>query len=67
MKALTHIPFVALISFSGLIADSLELKESGTESRDSSGGGVSIKKVNIGRYVVTASGYEQDIKEAPAS
>ncbi|WP_334087444.1 TonB-dependent receptor domain-containing protein [Helicobacter typhlonius] len=67
MKALTHIPFVALISFSGLIADSLELKESGTESRDSSGGGDSIKKVNLGRSVVTASGYEQDIKEAPAS
>ncbi|MCX2717066.1 hypothetical protein OQH61_04880 [Helicobacter sp. MIT 21-1697] len=39
MKALTHLLLMALISLSGLIADTLELKESSIESKDSSGGG----------------------------
>lgn len=47
---------------SGAFADSLNTLESSTIRPDNE-----TRKVNLGRSVVTASGYEQDIKTAPAS
>ncbi|RDU59071.1 ferric enterobactin uptake receptor, partial [Helicobacter marmotae] len=37
------------------------------ESLDFNGGGDNVRSVNLGRSVVSATGYEQDIKDAPAS
>lgn len=58
-KTFKNIALILSLSLSGGAADSLE---SSTIRPDNE-----TRKVNLGRSVVTASGYEQDIKDAPAS
>ncbi|WP_295737194.1 TonB-dependent receptor [uncultured Helicobacter sp.] len=60
--ALKNIALVLSLSLSGSFADSLNTLESSTTRPDNE-----TRKVNLGRSVVTAAGYEQDIKTAPAS
>ena len=57
-----NIALILGLSFSGSFADSLNTLESSTTRPDNE-----TRKVNLGRSVVTAAGYEQDIKTAPAS
>ena len=60
--AFKNIALILGLSFSGSFADSLNTLESSTIRPDNE-----TRKVNLGRSVVTAAGYEQDIKTAPAS
>lgn len=60
--AFKNIALVLGLSFSGSFADSLNTLESNATRPDNE-----TRKVNLGRSVVTAAGYEQDIKTAPAS
>nr|QGT50291.1 ferric enterobactin uptake receptor [uncultured Helicobacter sp.] len=48
-----------------LLAD--EIVAGGGQSNNLEEDSSNVRKVNLGRSVVTASGYEQDIKDAPAS
>lgn len=57
-----NIALVLSLSLSGSFADSLNTLESNATRPDNE-----TRKVNLGRSVVTAAGYEQDIKTAPAS
>ncbi len=57
-----NIALVLSLSLSGSFADSLNTLESNATHPDNE-----TRKVNLGRSVVTAAGYEQDIKTAPAS
>lgn len=61
-KPLLKISLIVSFMLSGAFADSLNTLESSTIRPDNE-----TRKVNLGRSVVTASGYEQDIKTAPAS
>ncbi len=61
-KTTFKISLVLSLSLSGSFADSLNTLESSTTRPDNE-----TRKVNLGRSVVTAAGYEQDIKTAPAS
>ena len=60
--AFKNIALVLSLSLSGSFADSLNTLESNATRPDNE-----TRKVNLGRSVVTAAGYEQDIKTAPAS
>lgn len=60
--AFKNIALILSLSLSGSFADSLNTLESSTTRPDNE-----TRKVNLGRSVVTAAGYEQDIKTAPAS
>lgn len=60
--ALKNVALVLSLSLSGSFADSLNTLESNATRPDNE-----TRKVNLGRSVVTAAGYEQDIKTAPAS
>nr|WP_317403971.1 TonB-dependent receptor [uncultured Helicobacter sp.] len=62
-KPLLKISLIVSFMLSGAFADSPNTLESSTDFRPSN----ETRKVNLGRSVVTASGYEQDIKTAPAS
>lgn len=57
-----NIALILSFLFSGSFADSLNTLESNATRPDNE-----TRKVNLGRSVVTASGYEQDMKTAPAS
>ena len=57
-----NIALILSLSLSGSFADSLNTLESNATRPDNE-----TRKVNLGRSVVTAAGYEQDIKTAPAS
>lgn len=57
-----NIALILSLLFSGSFADSLNTLESNATRPDNE-----TRKVNLGRSVVTASGYEQDMKTAPAS
>lgn len=66
MKEYLNAFILASIGLTSAIADPNPLsKESSIEATNASGG--DIKTVNLRRSVVSASGYEQDIKDAPAS
>lgn len=60
--AFKNIALILSLSLSGSFADSLNTLESNATRPDNE-----TRKVNLGRSVVTAAGYEQDIKTAPAS
>lgn len=60
--AFKNVALLFSLSLNGVLADSLNTLESGTIRPDNE-----TRKVNLGRSVVTAAGYEQDIKTAPAS
>ncbi|WP_121725980.1 TonB-dependent receptor domain-containing protein [Helicobacter labetoulli] len=61
-KPLLKISLIVSFVLSGAFADSLNTLESNATRPDNE-----TRKVNLGRSVVTASGYEQDMKTAPAS
>ncbi|WP_241993680.1 TonB-dependent receptor plug domain-containing protein, partial [Helicobacter sp. MIT 05-5293] len=55
----------SLLCTNVLLAD--EIVAGGGQSNSLEEDSSNVRKVNLGRSVVTASGYEQDIKDAPAS
>ncbi|WP_363323930.1 TonB-dependent receptor plug domain-containing protein, partial [uncultured Helicobacter sp.] len=72
MKIIPYSTLVASLLSSFAIADSLDSANNqmgGGHSQESSQNvdDENVRKVNLGRSVVSASGYEQDIKDAPAS
>lgn len=62
MKATLNIALLTSIVAMGAMAD-----EPNTEESNTSRGGGDVTTVNLRQSVVTATGYEQDIKDAPAS
>lgn len=63
MKEYLNAFILASMGLTSVMADQLETN---TQDTNASGGGA-YKTVNLGRSIVSASGYEQDIKDAPAS
>lgn len=64
-KILLRSALITTLGLSTAIADPLSSRTE--SSTDSTSTGSKMRNVNLDRSVVTASGYEQDIKDAPAS
>lgn len=64
-KILLRSALITTLGLSTAIAD--PLSPTAESSTDSTSTGSKMRNVNLDRSVVTASGYEQDIKDAPAS
>ncbi|RDU60238.1 TonB-dependent receptor domain-containing protein [Helicobacter marmotae] len=64
MRVALSLALISALGITGTLADTLPLSAT---SEDLTGGGDNVRSVNLGRSVVSATGYEQDIKDAPAS